>query len=251
MLTGKVVMVVGAGGIGDELARRYAAEGASVVLGDLDADRAVRVAGEIVGAGGRAMGSALDGADDASIADALALTRATYGRLDGMHVNFARFAPDQSDVGLEFDIASHDEMVRVNIRGYLLCARHGVPAMIDGGGGSLVFTSSGAAHSQSGVRFSYGMCKAAIHSLMRNIAVRYGPQGVRANVIAPGLIAHPKMVANMPPGLETFVKTQAPIRSRFGRSADIAAMGAFLLSDDAGYVTGQVISVDGGLTMRL
>lgn len=251
LLQDKVVIVAGAGGIGDVLAQVYAAAGASVVLGDLDEARAKAVAAEIEAAGGRATGTMLDGGDDASIGAIVALAVSTYGALHGFHANYAYFGDASTSMtGLDLDLDVHDEMVRINLRGYLLCARHAVPAMIESGGGSIVFTSSGEAHQSSGVRFTYGMVKAGIHSLMRNTAVRYGPKGIRANVIAPGLILHDKMKAQMPVAMQEHVRGMAAVKRRLGEPEDIAHMGAFLLSDDAGYVTGQVVAVDGGATMR-
>lgn len=246
-LTDKVVIVAGAGGIGDGLAQRYAAEGACVVLGDLDGDRARSVAAAI---GDRAVGTMLDGADDASVGAIVALALSTFGGLHGFHANFCYFGDESSPRCLESDIANHDEMVRVNQRGYLLCARHAVPAMIECGGGSMLFTSSGSASQGSGTYMSYGMVKAATHALMRNIASRYGPQGIRANVIAPGVILHPKLAAAMPEAGREQARADMAIKTRFGTPDDIAAMGAFLLSDEAGYISGQVIAVDGGITMR-
>ncbi len=250
-LQGKVIAVAGAGGIGDELARRYAAEGASVVVGDVEAGSAERIAGEINDAGGTAVGTTLDGGDDASVRDFVALAVSTYGGLDGFHANYASFADGSvgQDV-LEMPLDSYDEAMAVNARGFVLCTRHAVPEMLKRGGGSMVYTSSGAVYIGEPVRVAYSMSKSAIHALMRHVANRFGPEGIRANVIAPGVIAHDRLMAMMPPEAVEQFKQVTALKTRLGTSADIAAMGALLMSDEGAFITGQVLSVDGGNTMR-
>ena len=250
MLEGKVIIVAGGGGIGDALARRYARDGACVVLGDLDADRAGRIAAAIDASEGRVVSTGLDGSDDASVEAIVALTKAKFGKLTGFHANFATFVDGQSLDGVDLPLEVYDEAMRVNARGFFLCSRHAIPAMVTGGGGSLVYTSSIESYTGSPIRFAYAMSKAAVHALMRNVATRYGPDGIRANVIAPGLIMHPSLSAKLPEEAKASARARAAIKSRFGLPEDIAAMGSFLLSDDAAYVTGQVIAVDGGITMR-
>lgn len=248
-LAGKVIVVAGAGGIGDALATRYAADGARVVVGDLDADHAATVATRIDPSGERVAGTALDGSDEDSVAALVALALSKFGAVHGFHANFANFADGLSTAGVDLPLEDFDQVMNVNARGYFLCSRHAVPAIISSGGGSIVYTSSAAAHMPSPVRVAYAMSKAAVHALMRTVATRYGPKGVRANVITPGLILHDGL-PDLPESLVASAKAVTPIKDRLGRPDDIAAMGAFLMSDDAGYITGQVIAVDGGGTMR-
>jgi NAD(P)-dependent dehydrogenase (short-subunit alcohol dehydrogenase family) len=251
-LQGKVIAIAGAGGIGNELARRYASEGASVLLGDINAATATAVAGEITQAGGRAIGIELDGADDDSIRSAVELAVRRFGGLDGFHANFACFRDGESGqdvLGLPLEV--YDEVMRVNARGFVLCTRHAVPAMIERGGGSMLYTSSGAAHAGDSVRVAYAMSKTAVHALMRHVAKRFGPDGIRANAIAPGVIAHPRFEAVVTAEMADAFKQMSALKSRLGSSGDIAAMGALLMSDEGSYITGQVISVDGGNSMRL
>jgi NAD(P)-dependent dehydrogenase (short-subunit alcohol dehydrogenase family) len=250
-LTGKVIVVAGAGGIGNELARRYAHEGASVVLGDIDGEVAEKAASEIVSSSGIAVGVVLDGADDASIKSAVDLAIAKFGGLDGFHANFASFKDGASNVDiLDTPMEIYDEVMQVNARGFVLCTQRALPAMIKRGGGSMVYTSSGAAYVGETVRLAYGMSKAAGHALMRHVAQRFGPQGIRANVIAPGVITHPRFDAVMPKELVEELKRATPINSRLGVPNNIAGIRALLMPDDGSYITGQVISVDGGKTMR-
>lgn len=249
-LEGKVIVVAGGGGIGNELARRYASEGAAVALGDLDGSMARSVADEITASGGVAMGIELDGADDESLAAAVALTVSRFGGLDGFHANFANFNDGMGGIDvLTIPMDIFDDVMRVNARGFVLCTRHAVPEMLKRGGGSIVYTSSGAAHQKQGVRVAYMMSKAAEHALVRHVATRFGPDGIRANAIAPGVVAHKRFWEVMPPEEAEGFKANIPI-GRLGDPTDIAAMGALLMSDEGSFITGQVISVDGGDSMR-
>jgi NAD(P)-dependent dehydrogenase (short-subunit alcohol dehydrogenase family) len=249
-LEGKVIVVAGAGGIGNVLATRYASEGAAVVLGDLDVQMAKSVADDITGAGGTAVGIELDGADDESIAAAVALAVTKFGGLDGFHANFANFRDGMGGIDvLTIPMEIFDDVMRVNARGFVLCTRHAVPEMLKRGGGSIIYTSSGAAHQRQPVRVAYMMSKAAEHALVRHVATRFGPEGIRANAIAPGVVAHKRFWEVMPTDEVDALKANIPI-GRLGEPADIAAMGALLMSDEGSFITGQVISVDGGDSMR-
>jgi NAD(P)-dependent dehydrogenase (short-subunit alcohol dehydrogenase family) len=246
----KVIAVAGgAGGIGSELSRRYAAEGAKVLVGDLNADGAAKVAAEIKASGGVAEAVALDLANEDSIKAFVARAEEAFGGLDGLHANAAYFGgvPTADTSVVDIDMAVYDQIMQVNARGYVLCTRYAVPAMLRRGGGSIVYTSSGAAFVPDAGRFTYSMSKAAVHALMRHVAERWGREGVRANVITPGVVIHEKHEKN------TTLKEWAMKRVRvpyLGQPSDIAAMGALLLSEEGRYITGQVISVDGGSSMR-
>lgn len=249
-LEGKVIVVAGAGGIGNGLAKRYAGEGASVVLGDIDTATAEQAVREIGEAGGTALATRLDGGDDASIKAAVDLAVSTYGGLDGFHANYASFADgDSGATVLDLPIEVYDEVMHVNARGFLLCTRHAIPEMLKRGGGSLVYTTSGAAFMALPTRVAYAMSKLAVHGLVRHVAQVFGRQGIRANAIAPGLITHARFEAVMDPN--DVAAMAAPIPAgRLGTATDIAAMAALLMSDEGSYITGQVLSVDGGNSMR-
>lgn len=248
-LTDKVILIAGAGGIGNACARRLASEGAAVVLGDIDADVSRGCAAEIVTAGGKAVGLELDGSQEGSIADAVEVALSRYGGLDGMHANYLQ--PNEGDTldVLGIPMAEWDEVTRGQQRGYLLCTRHALPPMLERGGGSIVYTVSDAVYMAETVRVGYAMNKAAITALARHVAKRFGHDGIRANCIAPGLIVHAKVEAMMPP---EFLENSrlATATGRLGRPEDIAAMAAMLLSDDGRHVTGQVLAVNGGTIMR-
>ena len=249
-LEGKVILVAGAGGIGGGLAERYAAEGARVVLGDINKAAADRVAAKISAAGHEAIAIALDGADEASAAAAVATCRDAFGGLDGLHANFANFADSPGERGiLELPLEVFDETQRINVRGFYLCTRAALPLILEQGSGSILYTSSIAAYHAGPSQVAYAVSKAAGHALMRHVASRYGPQGIRANSIAPGFIIH-EGLGELDPQLLEWGKAGAAIKSRLGQTDDIAAMSALLMSDQGSYITGQVICIDGGTTMR-
>lgn len=251
ILAGKTVLVAGAGGIGNGLAVRYAAEGANVVLGDLDVAIAQGAIEEISWGGGKALATVLDGADEHSIADAVQLCLDTFGGLDGLHANFAYMADGDPRLGiLELPLDIYDETMRVNARGFYLCTKAVLPVMIERGGGSIVYTSSAAGNAGSPAQVAYSMSKSAGQALMRHVARRYGPQGIRANTLAPALTMHSRIENLVSPEMIEGARLAASIKQRVGRPNDLAAMGALLMSDDGSYITGQVISIDGGTTMR-
>lgn len=252
LLEDKVIIVAGLGGIGNGLARRFTDEGARLVLGDIDAELVRRVTDEIDPAGERIRGTHLDGSDEQSVSAAVALAVDTFGRLDGLHVNFTNAADAYLPGGVvELPLEAFDEVMRVNTRGFVICAKHAIPAMVDSGGGSIVFTASIDAYNGAGTRVSYAMSKAAELALMRHIARRYGPKGIRCNAIAPGLIWHYKFDQQpIPDGVVEQARARQMIKSRFGTPNDVAALAALLLSDDGSFITAQTISVDGGVTFR-
>jgi NAD(P)-dependent dehydrogenase (short-subunit alcohol dehydrogenase family) len=248
-LEGKIIAVAGgAGGIGEGLVRRYAAEGASVYVGDLNADGARKIADSIRSEGGAAAGAAVDLAHEDSIREFVKGCETTFGGLDGFHANAADFSRSREDIDVvDIDWEVFDSVMNVNARGHALCARHAIPAMLRRGGGVILFTSSGSAFVPDRVRVAYSMSKSAIHALMRHIAVRWGHENVRANVIAPGVVIHAKHFQNKE--LQDWAIKRVAV-NYLGAPEDIAAMGALLMSEEGRYITGQVISVDGGSSMR-
>jgi len=250
-LTDKVILVAGAGGIGTGLATRYAAEGAKVVLGDINIESAQSVVHSICDSGGEAIAVELDGACEKSITDVVRTCVDTYGGIDGVHLNFAFLGDCNPEQGiLELPIEIYDEAQHINARGFYLCTRAALPAMIAGGGGSLIYTSSAAANASTPAQVAYAMSKAAGQALMRHVATRFGVAGIRANTIAPALTLHPGIEALVPPEMMDMAKSAAAIKSRVGNPTDIAALSALLMSDEGSYITGQVLAVDGGTTMR-
>jgi NAD(P)-dependent dehydrogenase (short-subunit alcohol dehydrogenase family) len=250
-LEGKTILVAGGGGIGAGLARRFAQEGANVVLGDIALAPAQAVVEQIIAAGGRAAAVLLDGGDERSITDAVRLACDRYDGLDSMHVNFATFVDNGFDTGvLDLPLEFFDETLHVNLRGYYLCTRIALPEILKRGGGAIVYTSSPASVKGEPTRVAYAIAKAGVEALMRHVAARYGSKGVRANCIAPGSTLHERLERELDDATRQWCLDMAAIKSRLGRPEDIAAMSALLMSDEGAYVTGQVIGVDGGVIMR-
>ncbi|HEU4324116.1 MAG TPA: glucose 1-dehydrogenase [Roseiflexaceae bacterium] len=249
-LTNKVAVIAGGGsGIGAATARRLAEEGARVVVGDINAENADRVARQIGEAGGQAISVQFDISDDASVAALVAAAVETYGGLDLLHANAADLGIVFQDLdALTVPLEIFDRTIAVNLRGHLLCTRHALPALLKRGGGAIVYTSSAAAFIGEPERVAYGVSKSGINALMRNVASRWGKQGIRANALAPGFVltetasqAPEEMLAGF------LAMTRSP---RLGSPSDIAALVAFLASDDGAWINGQVISIDGGAVLR-
>jgi NAD(P)-dependent dehydrogenase (short-subunit alcohol dehydrogenase family) len=252
-LDGKVAVVAGGGsGIGAAAAARLAEEGVSVVVGDIVAPNAERVAADLRANGGTAVAAEFDVSDDGSVAALVAAAVAEFGGLDLLHANAADLSPEvigQDSDALDVDLDVFDRTISVNLRGYLLCTRHAIPEMLRRGGGAIVYTSSAAGHVGEPQRPSYGISKSGINALMRHVASRWGREGIRANCVAPGMVLTKTIRENSDPEFREYALSLGK-SPRLGEPEDIAAAVAFLMSDDASWITSQVISVDGGSTSR-
>jgi NAD(P)-dependent dehydrogenase (short-subunit alcohol dehydrogenase family) len=249
-LTDRVAIVTGAAsGIGRATALALAAEGAAVVVADLFAEGAERVAREVTAAGGRAVAQPTDVGDEASVAAMVEAALKSFGRLDVLHNNAAATEPQLLAGDLELtamDAAVWDRTLAINLRGPMLGCKHAIPRMLERGGGAIVNTSSASGLTGDLVRAAYGASKAGLDALTRYVATQYGKRGIRCNSIAPGVIATPALAANVPqPQIDAYERSH--LTPRLGRPEDIARAVVFLASDDAAFITGQVISVDGGL----
>lgn len=252
-LDGKVAVIAGGGsGIGATTAERLASEGASVVVGDLVGDNAMKVANEIVDNGGKAIGVAFDIASEADVDDLVTSAVSTFGGIDCVHVNAADLSADtiMRDSDAEsVPLEVFDRTIEVNLRGHLLTTRRVIPELQARGGGAIVYTSSAAAFVGEDTRPSYAMAKAGLGALVRHVASKWGREGIRANAVAPGLILTEAVRANPDPQLREFALGMGR-SNRLGRPDDIAAAVAFLFSDDGEWIVGQVIGVDGGALLR-
>jgi NAD(P)-dependent dehydrogenase (short-subunit alcohol dehydrogenase family) len=244
--------VVGAGrGIGAAVACRLALEGASVVVADVDGELAEVVATNISDAGGMAVPGAVDVEDDASVSALMAGVVARFGRLDLLSNNVAaasRNEPGGDGDIVEISLDGWERAMRINLRGMVLACRHAIPRMLDCGGGAIVNMSS--AVSRAGERRSaYNVSKTAINGLTRHIAAQWGKQGIRANAVAPGLTLTDMALNTLSSEQIAAMLARVPV-TRLAVPDDIAAVVAFLLSDDAAYLQGQVLFVDGGASIR-
>ncbi len=245
-------MAGGAGGIGTATSLRLGAEGARVAVGDLDREAAEAAAARIAESGGEAFAIGLDIGDENSVISTVQATVAAFGGVDAVHINAADLSPAtvRNDTDARtIDLDAFDRTIHTGLRGHLLCTRHALPELLARGGGALVYTSSAAAFVGEAERPAYAMAKSGINALVRHVASKWGKQGIRANAVAPGLVLTEKIQRNMDAAFQASALERTR-SARLGRPDDIAAMVAFLISSDAEWINGQVISVDGGATLR-
>ena len=242
-LKGKVCIVTGsAGGIGLATARRFAREGARVVVADLDDQLVAQRAAEIEAAGGEVMGLRLDVTDRATI-DALcqaALER--WGRIDVL-VNNAGITRDARLARMTD--SQFDDVVAVNLYGAFNCLRAVLPAMLEQGSGVVINASSVVGLYGNFGQTNYAATKAGVIAFTKTWARELGPKGIRTAAVCPGFIATP-ILATIPPQVMAKMIEKVPL-GRLGEPDEIAAVYAFLASDEASYVNGAVIEVSGGI----
>jgi meso-butanediol dehydrogenase / (S,S)-butanediol dehydrogenase / diacetyl reductase len=243
---GRVALVTGGGsGIGQAIAQRFAAEGASVVVADLRAAAAQATVAEIARDGGRALAVEMD---VTSAADAQRATQAAVDAFGRVEVLVNNAAIGGGDDILATDEAEWDRIIAVVLKGVFLCTRAVLPRMIEQRRGAIVNISSVNGLTGLGEE-AYSAAKAGVINLTQNLAVRYGQHGVRANVICPGTIQTPIWAARLARQPDVFERLSAwyPL-GRVGVPWDVASAAAYLASDEAAFVTGAVLTVDGGLT---
>jgi NAD(P)-dependent dehydrogenase (short-subunit alcohol dehydrogenase family) len=249
-LAGRVAIVTGSGAnIGEACARALAAAGAAVVLADINLAGAERVAADIAGGGGTAMAHPLDLTDEASIANLIAATIARFGRLDILHNNAADTRLEQMHADgaiVDLEASVWDQAFRVNARGTMLMIKHAAPHMIASGGGSIINTSTGVSLTGDVFNPAYSSSKAAVNALTKNTAVQLGRHNIRCNAVLPGLVLTP-LARDIMSAAQIDMIQRHVLLPRASRPADIAGAVLFLASDAASFITGQILSVDGGV----
>ncbi len=250
-LQGRVGIVTGAGqGIGTEVARLFAERGATAILADINARAVEDAAAAIRSDGLSAYPVAFDLTDEAAVADAVARIRAEHGRIDVIHNNAALQTEAQRARDLDvvaLDTAAWDAAMAVNVRGPMLLAKYAIPVMLAGGGGSIIHSSSGFGLLGETTLTAYGASKAALINLSRFIATQYGKRGIRSNVIAIGFVLSDNARATVPQAAQDILLAHH-LNPSLGEPRDIANVVAFLASDDARFINGALIPVDGGFT---
>ncbi len=250
----KVAIITGAGGgIGAATAQVMAARGAIVVLADVHLDGARRAAEDVRQAGGRAEAVYVDLADEESIRELVGQTMQRHGRLDVLHNNAADQSPELGprDRDVEtMETAVWDRIMQVNLRGTMLCCHYALPHMVKQGSGSIINTGSNLGLQGQLIQCAYSASKAAILQLTRSIATSHGRRGIRCNMVSPGLVLSPAARQNLPPRLLEIVASET-LTPQLGEPLDIAYAAAYLASDEARYVTGQNLVVDGGTSSHV
>lgn len=244
----KTVVVTGAAqGIGEAYARALAAEGAAVVVADMNEESGAEVAASINEAGGRALFVACDVSSAESAAALVERTVEEFGGIDHLVNNAAIYGAMEFNLLISVDWDYYRKFMSVNMDGALVMTRAIYPEIAKRGGGAVVNQSSTAAYLYSGF---YGLAKAGINSLTQQLAHELGGQQIRVNAIAPGPTATEATKVQAGDAAKDIVRNSLALK-RMGSVDDMVGACLFLLSDDASWVTGQILAVDGGQTFRL
>lgn len=249
-LKDKVIIAAGAAtGIGAATAKRLGEEGAKIVVGDLNLEGAEATASAIREAGGDAVALPYNQGDWESVSSFISAAKDHYGRIDGLFPNAIDGRAVLADTDLlTIELGVWDAMLRVGVTGYFYLIRAALPSMLEAGRGVIVCTSSDASTIGEINRPAYGVAKAGVNALVRHVATRYGHEGIRINAIRPFALT-PPILANLPKELVDSW-TEQNRSGRIGSPEEAASVVAFLMSDDASYVNGQILSVNGGMVFN-
>lgn len=243
-LEGKVAIVVGStSGIGQGVAEKYAAEGAKVVVTGRRTDKGEAVVKAIEEKGGVACFMKLDVTSEENVKSVMDETVAKFGKLDIVVINAGVAMAATME---QLDTELWDKHYNTNIRAHFWCAKYALPYLLETKG-NIIFTSSMAAIKVFDQQFAYGSTKAAVSHFCKMLAISYADKGVRVNAIAPGVI-DTEILAGAPDGYIQAIADGIPMK-RIGQPEDIAKLATFLASDDASYITGQVIACCGGASL--
>jgi len=250
-LNGKVAAITGgASGIGEATVRRFVAEGASVAFCDRDGERGQRVAAELSAAGAKIAFTQADVGTEAACLAFVESAAQTFGRLDILINNAGIRKYEKID---EASAASWNEILNVNVLSYAFCAKAAVPLMRANKAGAIVNVASVRSVVAGGGNLQYDTTKAAVAGLTRALAADHSAEGIRVNAVGPGPIFTPFHARRLEASGQSIEQynaraAQGTMMQRPGRAEEVAAAILFLASDDASYVTGALLFVDGGMT---
>ena len=244
-LKGKVALVTGASqGIGRATSLVFAEAGVKVAVAARSAERLVTLAAEIEAAGSEALAVPIDVADAAQVKAGFERILAKFGKLDIL-VNNAAITRDM--LALRMKLEDWEAVLRTNLTGAYLCTQQALGAMLRQRSGRIINLASVVAETGNAGQANYVTSKAGLIGLTRAIAVEVASRNITVNAVAPGFIETP-MTDSLSQEIKDRVKTLIPL-GRFGRDRDVAAAIVFLASDEAAYITGQVLDVNGGMHM--
>lgn len=261
-LEGRTVVVVGGGqtpgetvGNGRASAITYAEAGAKVIVGDRNPDAADETVKAILEAGGEAQAATVDVTDESSIVELIQTACSQWDRIDVLHNNVGVSLAGGDKVITDIDAAAFAKVTEINLTGMVMTCKHVIPVMREQGGG--VITSIGSLASLIDYPYiAYKTSKAGVVAMTQNIAIRHAKDGIRANAILPGLMETPMAIENRV-GLGGATREEViaernshvPLRGRMGTGWDVARAALFLASDDAQFITGVALPVDGGQSL--
>ena len=251
-LEGKVSIITGGGGgMGRVAAQLFSAQGAKVVVAEFSEAAGAETVELVRAAGGEATFVKVDVSKEADAKSMVDHAVSTYGRLDCLYNN-AGIMPEADHSVTDTDVATWDSVMAVNVRGVFLGCKYAIPAMIEGGGGSIINIASFVALIGCSVpQDAYTASKGAVLSLTRSLAVQFGPNGIRTNAICPGPVETPLL-------MDWLVKDEAAKQlrlarnptGRFGKPEEIVQMAVYLASDESRWTNGASLVVDGGITVN-
>ncbi len=250
-LAGKAAVIVGAsGGIGTATALMMAAQGASLVLAGRNLDRVETLARKVQAQGGKAFAIKCDVAREEDVDAMVDFAAGRLGGLDIVYNNAATTDVARDGAVETTEVELWDTVMQVNLRGSMLVCRAAIPHLRARGGGSIINVTSGVGLSADVARSAYGVSKAAVVTLTQFVATQTGKDGIRCNVICPGLVVTPAVADQLGPEALAMMLRHT-LSPRLGLSDDIAAAVVYLASDESAFVTGQTLAVDGGVRVHL
>jgi len=247
LLKGKVAIITGAGmGMGREASVLFAKEGAKIVVFDLNERAAQETAALVTANGGEALVVVGDVSKEADVKRGVDAGAARFGKLDILYANAGVLWKDRDKSVIETTEENWDIVQAINLKGAFFLTKHGIPLLKKAGGGSILLVGSiSALAGFTLAQDSYTCAKGALISLAKSLAVQFGPDGIRCNVIHPGMIDTPLQAPYLNEAKKKAIAAEIPMR-RLGEARDIANAALFLASDESSWMTGAEMIVDGG-----